>query len=80
MMSLQGKDERGMCLQDSMKVTPVKRDLEIDPFKCQKRPTDTAFDQGAITFNPTYKFDKWSDEYDTSSKRRVPSWTDRQIF
>jgi len=38
------------------------------------------FHEGAITFNPTYKFDKWSDEYDTSSKRRVPSWTDRQIF
>jgi hypothetical protein len=28
-------------------------------------------------FMPTYKFDADSDEYDTSPKHRVPSWTDR---
>ena len=31
------------------------------------------------TFLPTYKFDKRSDVYDTSEKRRVPSWTDRVL-
>ena len=30
-------------------------------------------------FPPTYKFDKRSDVYDTSEKRRVPSWTDRVL-
>ena len=30
-----------------------------------------------ITFLPTYKFDENSDEYDTSSKKRTPSYTDR---
>ena len=33
-----------------------------------------------IKFLPTYKFDKNSDVYDTSSKRRVPSYTDRILF
>jgi hypothetical protein len=30
-------------------------------------------------FLPTYKFDKRSDVYDTSEKRRDPSWTDRVL-
>jgi len=32
-----------------------------------------------ITFPPTYKFDKDSSVYDTSPKKRVPSWTDRVL-
>mmetsp|Transcript_16231 Transcript_16231/g.30700 ORF Transcript_16231/g.30700 Transcript_16231/m.30700 type:complete len:547 (+) Transcript_16231:228-1868(+) len=38
------------------------------------------FKEGPVTFRPTYKFDKLSDKYDTSSKRRIPAWTDRIIF
>jgi len=39
--------------------------------------------EGAITFPPTYKFDKNAASpyaYDSSEKRRVPSWTDRIFF
>lgn len=33
-----------------------------------------AYKEGAIAFLPTYKYDKNSDAYDTSSKRRPPAW------
>ncbi|CAK7347661.1 unnamed protein product [Dovyalis caffra] len=36
--------------------------------------------EGTLTFKPTYKYDVGSSNYDTSSKVRVPSWTDRILF
>ena len=38
------------------------------------------FTEGPLHFRPTYKFNDSSDDYDTSKKRRIPSWTDRIIF
>ena len=38
------------------------------------------FIEGEITFMPTYKFDANSDVYDTSKKRRIPSYTDRILW
>lgn len=38
------------------------------------------FQEAQINFPPTYKFDKYSEVYDTSKKRRVPSWTDRILW
>ncbi|OHT01676.1 Endonuclease/Exonuclease/phosphatase family protein [Tritrichomonas foetus] len=40
-------------------------------------PILAAFEESPITFPPTYKFDVKSDQYDTSPKQRVPSYTDR---
>jgi hypothetical protein len=38
------------------------------------------FEEGEITFLPSYKFDKDTDIYDTSEKRRVPSFCDRVLY
>ncbi|KAI7888825.1 Endonuclease/exonuclease/phosphatase [Mucor mucedo] len=38
------------------------------------------FDEGEIEFPPTYKYDAGTNQYDTSEKRRAPSWTDRVLF
>lgn len=36
--------------------------------------------EGALGFAPTYKYDAGSTQYDTSSKRRAPAWTDRILW
>lgn len=38
------------------------------------------FTEAPINFAPTYKYDNFSDDYDTSEKNRIPSWTDRVLF
>ncbi|KAL4219311.1 inositol polyphosphate 5-phosphatase [Mactra antiquata] len=38
------------------------------------------FQEGRINFRPTYKYDIGKDTFDTSSKNRIPSYTDRVLF
>ncbi|XP_012553709.1 uncharacterized protein LOC100208426 isoform X1 [Hydra vulgaris] len=47
---------------------------------CKKGQIFHDFIEAPINFMPTYKFDDNTDNYDTSSKKRVPSWTDRIVY
>lgn len=38
------------------------------------------FQEGRINFRPTYKYDIGESSFDTSSKNRIPSYTDRVLF
>lgn len=38
------------------------------------------FEEAPIDFLPTYKFDPFTNTYDTSKKQRVPAWTDRVLW
>ena len=37
-------------------------------------------DEGQLDFDPTYKYDIGTNNYDTSNKKRTPSWCDRILF
>ena len=38
------------------------------------------FLEGELAFPPTYKYDLFSDDYDTGEKCRCPAWTDRVLL
>jgi len=47
-------------------------DLLIQVFK--------GFNEGPTDFPPTYKYDLFCNDYDTSDKHRIPAWTDRVLW
>ncbi|XP_008826996.1 inositol polyphosphate 5-phosphatase K [Nannospalax galili] len=55
---------------------------EKDQLNIAKRhdPLLQEFQEGPLLFPPTYKFDRHSNNYDTSEKKRKPAWTDRILW
>jgi len=51
-----------------------------DPFNCLSWQVFRGFNEGLTNFIPTYKYDLFSNDFDTSEKCRVPAWTDRVLW
>ncbi|XP_071790794.1 phosphatidylinositol 4,5-bisphosphate 5-phosphatase A-like [Asterias amurensis] len=56
--------------------------LEKDQLKLSMRSKISfqGFQEGPVTFIPTYKYDFQTDDFDTSPKQRSPAWTDRVLW
>lgn len=72
------KDE----LKELLKQNDIGSVLQYDQLRIQQN-TGSVFNdflEGEISFPPTYKYDLFSDDYDTSEKCRAPAWTDRVLW
>ena len=60
----------------------LKQLQEYDQLKKEKfqRKIFHEFEEGEITFIPTYRYDVGTDNWDTSEKGRAPAWTDRVLW
>jgi hypothetical protein len=73
-----------ICLFFSLNTTAeaLESILEYDQLT-RERVAGRAFpgySEGTISFPPTFKYDKGSEHFDTSSKARPPAWTDRVLY
>ena len=49
----------------------------FDQFKKIINPSLMELEEGTLDFDPTYKYDIGTNNYDTSKKKRTPAWCDR---
>lgn len=69
---------------EAVKSQNLPKLLDRDQLLASKRKNPSfrlrAFNEAAITFAPTYKYDVGTDTYDTSEKKRSPAWCDRLLY
>jgi len=69
-------------LKETLKSGDLDRVLAYDQLRVQQSQGNVFknFIEGDINFPPTYKYDLFSDDFDTSEKQRAPAWTDRVLW
>lgn len=69
-------------IKELVKQNQLEPILEKDQLIVQKEAGNVFNDytEGDITFPPTYKYDLFSEDFDTSEKCRAPAWTDRVLW
>lgn len=72
------KDEIRLLVQQNNLIRILEQDQLLKQ-KSQDLVFKNCF-EGDIVFPPTYKYDLFSDDYDTSEKCRAPAWTDRILW
>ncbi|XP_065175283.1 synaptojanin-1-like [Sycon ciliatum] len=71
---------------DDVKQLVASRDFEplqkADQLRKQMKEAKVfqGYSEGVPNFIPTYKYDLFSDDFDTSEKSRIPAWTDRVLW
>ena len=72
------KDE----MKEMIKRNEIDQILQYDQLRVQQDQGNVFknFLEGPVNFAPTYKYDLFSDDYDTSEKCRQPAWTDRVLW
>lgn len=69
-------------IKELVKQNQLSPILEKDQLIVQKQAGSAFndYNEGNIMFAPTYKYDLFSEDYDTSEKCRAPAWTDRVLW
>ncbi|XP_055839392.1 synaptojanin-1 [Episyrphus balteatus] len=69
-------------LKEAIEIGRLESVLENDQLRKEQEAGNVFNDflEGEITFDPTYKYDMFSEMYDTSEKMRAPAWTDRVLW
>jgi phosphatidylinositol-bisphosphatase len=69
-------------VRELIKTSEYDKLLEHDQLgECiNSKKSFVGFSEGKIDFSPTYKFDIGTDNYDSSEKKRVPSYCDRILW
>jgi hypothetical protein len=75
-------DMDGKEVRDLVTSKDYTKLLEQDQLtKCMpNNPILSNFKENLLEFDPTYKYDKNSSNYDTSMKQRIPAWCDRILI